>query len=250
MPATKKKNPGKSNTIKLKFDTSWSYAPAPESKSAASINKQYDLFINGEWQKPLSKKYFDSINPANEEKLSEVADANAGDVDKAVNAARNAYEKVWKKMQAKERAKYIFRIARMIQEKARELAIIESLDGGKPIRESRDFDVPTAANHFFYYAGWADKLEYAFPNRTTTPLGVAGQIIPWNFPLLMAAWKIAPALATGNTVVLKPAETTSLTALKLAEIIQESGLPEGVVNIITGHGKTGAAMVNHPAFIN
>ena len=236
----------KTNTVKLKFDTSWSYAPAPESKSTATINKQYDLFINGEWQKPSGKKYFDSINPANEEKLSEVADANAADVDKAVVAARNAYEKVWKKMPTKERAKYIFRIARMIQEKARELAIIETLDGGKPIRESRDFDVPAAANHFFYYAGWADKLEYAFPNRRTQSLGVAGQIIPWNFPLLMAAWKIAPALATGNTVILKPAETTSLTALKLAEIIQESDLPPGVVNIITGAGATGAAIVNHP----
>jgi aldehyde dehydrogenase (NAD+) len=249
MPAVKK--PAKSangtvknNTIKLKFDTTWNYAPAPESKSAATINKQYDLFINGEWQQ--GKKYFDTINPATEEKLSEVADASAADVDKAVTAARNAYEKVWKKMPAKERAKYIFRIARMVQEKARELAIIESLDGGKPIRESRDFDVPTAANHFFYYAGWADKLEYAFPNRKTAPLGVAGQIIPWNFPLLMAAWKIAPALATGNTVVLKPAETTPLTALKLAEIIQESDLPPGVVNIITGAGATGAAIVNHP----
>jgi aldehyde dehydrogenase (NAD+) len=240
--ATKAKN----NTLKLKFDTSWSYAPAPESKSAATINKQYDLFINGEWVKPSGGKYFDTINPANEEKLSEAADANVADVDKAVKAARTAYEKVWKKMPAKERGKYVFRIARMIQEKARELAIIESLDGGKPIRESRDFDVPTAANHFFYYAGWADKLEYAFPNRTTEPLGVAGQIIPWNFPLLMAAWKIAPAIATGNTVVLKPAETTPLTALKLAEIIQESDLPPGVVNIITGAGATGAAIVNHP----
>ena len=237
---------GKSNTLKLEFDTTWSYAPAPESKSAATIQKQYDLFINGEWQKPLSKKYFDSINPANEEKLSEVADANEADVNTAVCAARNAYEKVWRKMPAKERAKYVFRIARMIQEKARELAIIESLDGGKPIRESRDFDVPTSANHFFYYAGWADKLEYAFPNRRTEPLGVAGQIIPWNFPLLMAAWKIAPAIATGNTVVLKPAETTSLTALKLAEIIQESELPPGVVNVVTGAGATGAAIVNHP----
>jgi len=235
----------KSNTIKLKFDTSWSYAPAPESKSAASIKPQYDLFIDGKWTKPQSGKHFSTINPANEEKLSEVAEANAADVDKAVKAARNAYEKVWKKMPAKERAKYIFRISRMMQEKARELAIIESLDGGKPIRESRDFDVPTAANHFFYYAGWADKLEYAFPNRTTEPLGVAGQITPWNFPLLMAAWKIAPALATGNTVVLKPAETTPLTALKLAEIIQESGLPDGVVNILTGAGATGAALVNH-----
>ena len=247
MPATKKKKtPSKNNTIKLKFDTSWTYAPAPESKSAATINKQYDLFINGEWQKPLSKKYFDTINPANEEKLSEVADAGEADVDVAVKAAKTAYEKVWSKISPKERAKYIYRIARIIQEKARELAIIESLDGGKPIRESRDFDVPTAANHFFYYAGWADKLEYAFPNRRTEPLGVAGQIIPWNFPLLMAAWKIAPAIATGNTVVLKPAETTPLTALKLAEIIQEADLPPGVVNIITGAGATGAAIVNHP----
>ena len=243
MPKTisKKKN----NTIKLKFDT-WQYAPAPESKSAASIKSQYDLFINGEWVKPSGNKYFDTINPATEEKLSEVAEANVADVDKAVSSARKAYEKVWKKMPPKERAKYIFRIARMVQEKARELAIIETLNGGKAIRESRDFDVPTAANHFFYYAGWADKLEYAFPNRRTEPLGVAGQIIPWNFPLLMAAWKIAPALATGNTVVLKPAETTSLTALKLAEIIEESGLPPGVVNIITGAGATGAAIVNHP----
>jgi aldehyde dehydrogenase (NAD+) len=243
MPKTKTKS--KTNTIKLKFDTSWSYAPAPESKSAATIRKQYGLFINGQWQTPLSKKYFDSINPATEEKLSEVAEAGPADVDNAVKAARNAYEKVWRKMSAKERGKYIYRIARMIQEKARELAIIESLDGGKPIRESRDFDVPTAANHFFYYAGWADKLEYAFPNRNTEPLGVAGQIIPWNFPLLMAAWKIAPALATGNTVVLKPAETTSLTALKLAEIFEEADLPPGVVNIVTGAGTTGAAIVNH-----
>ena len=247
MPATtKKKSTAKSNTIKLNFDTTWKYAPAPESKSAALISNRYNLFINGEWQEPLSKKYFATINPANEEKLSEVAEANEADVNKAVSAARNAYEKYWKKLSPKERGKYIFRIARMMQEKARELAIIESLDGGKPIRESRDFDVPTACNHFFYYAGWADKLQYAFPNRTAESLGVAGQIIPWNFPLLMAAWKIAPALATGNTVVLKPAETTSLTALKLAEIIQESDLPPGVVNIITGAGATGAAIVNHP----
>jgi aldehyde dehydrogenase (NAD+) len=195
---------------------------------------------------PSGKKYFDTINPATEEKLSSIAEANPKDVNSAVAAARNAYEKVWKKMPVKERAKYIYRIARMIQERAREFAVIETLDGGKPIRESRDFDVPTAANHFFYYAGWADKLEYAFPNRRADPLGVAGQIIPWNFPLLMAAWKIAPALATGNTVVLKPAENTSLTALKLAELIQEADLPPGVVNIITGAGSTGAAIVNHP----
>lgn len=236
----------KNNTIKLKFDSARNLAPAPESKSAAKINERYELFINGEFQKPLSKKYFATINPATEEKLSEVAEANTADVNKAVEAARNAYEKVWKKTSPKERAKYIYRIARMVQERARELAIIETLDGGKPIRESRDFDVPTAANHFFYYAGWADKLEYAFPNRKAEPLGVAGQIIPWNFPLLMAAWKIAPALATGNTVVLKPAEGTPLTALKLAEIIQEADLPPGVVNIITGAGETGAAIVNHP----
>ncbi len=236
----------KTNTLKLKFETARNYAPAPESKAAAQINPRYDLFINGKFEKPLSKKYFSTINPATEEKLSEVAEANAADVDKAIKAARNASDKTWKKMPGKERAKYIFRIARMMQEKARELAVIETLDGGKPIRESRDFDVPLAANHFFYYAGWADKLEYAFPNRNAQPLGVAGQIIPWNFPLLMAAWKIAPALATGNTVVLKPAETTPLTALKLAEIIQEADLPPGVVNIITGAGATGSAIVNHP----
>ena len=237
--------PTKNNTLKLKFDSARKYSPAPESKSAAKIKDQYDLFINGKFEKPLSKKYFDTINPATEEKLSRIADANAADVNKAVKAARNAYENVWKKMHPKDRGKYIFRIARMVQERARELAVIETLDGGKPIRESRDFDIPIVANHFFYYAGWADKLEYAFPNRNAQSLGVAGQIIPWNFPLLMAAWKIAPALATGNTVVLKPAETTSLTALKLAEIIQEADLPPGVVNIITGAGATGAALVNH-----
>ena len=236
----------KKNTLKLKFDSSRNLAPALESKSVAKIAERYDLFINGKFEKPSSKKYFDTINPANEEKLSAVAEANAADVNKAVVAARSAYEKGWKKTAPKERAKYIYRIARLIQEHARELAVIETLDGGKPIRESRDFDVPTAANHFFYYAGWADKLEYAFPNRNPQPLGVAGQIIPWNFPLLMAAWKIAPALATGNTVVLKPAEATSLTALKLAEIVQEADLPPGVVNIITGAGATGAALVNHP----
>lgn len=230
----------------LRFDTDWQYDPAPESAAAARIESQYDLFIDGKWQKPKAEKYFETINPANEQVLSRVAESDATDVDRAVRAARNAYEKVWKKMAPAERGKYIFRIARILQEKARELAIVETLDGGKPIRESRDFDVPTAAQHFFYYAGWADKLPYAFPHRKAEPLGVAGQIIPWNFPLLMAAWKIAPALATGNTVVLKPAETTSLTALKLAAIIQEADLPPGVVNIITGAGATGAALVNHP----
>lgn len=236
----------KNNTLKLKFATARNYAPALESRSAAQIKERYDLFINGKFEKPSSKKYFATINPADEKKLSEVADANAADVNRAVTAAKTAYEKVWKKMPAAERGKYIYRIARIIQERAREFAVIETLDGGKPIRESRDFDVPTAANHLFYYAGWADKLQYAFPNRQVQPLGVAGQIIPWNFPLLMAAWKIAPALATGNTVVLKPAETTPLTALKLAEVLQEADLPPGVVNIITGAGNTGAMLVNHP----
>lgn len=225
---------------------SWNYVAAPEAKDHIRLNKKYDLFINGKFVKPNKGAYFNSINPANEEKLAEIAEADAKDVNTAVVAAKKAYDTVWKKLPAKERAKYIFRIARLMQERAREFAVIETMDGGKPIRESRDIDVPLAANHFFYYAGWADKLEYAFPNRHPQSLGVAGQIIPWNFPLLMAAWKIAPALATGNTVVLKPAETTSLTALKLAEIIQESGLPDGVVNIVTGHGQTGAAIVNHP----
>ncbi len=235
----------KKENKKLEFFTDWKYAPAPEATDHIRLQKQYELFINGKFVKPTSGKYFDTINPATEEKISTIAEANEKDVDLAVKSARTAYDKTWSKMPAKERAKYIFRIARLIQERARELSVIETMDGGKSIRESRDIDVPLAANHFFYYAGWADKLEYAFPNRKPQSLGVAGQVIPWNFPLLMAAWKIAPALATGNTVVLKPAETTSLTALKLAEIIQESGLPDGVVNIITGHGPVGASMVNH-----
>ncbi|MBP8033144.1 MAG: aldehyde dehydrogenase family protein [Bacteroidia bacterium] len=235
----------KKEVKKLEYFTDWKYAPSPEATDHIRLQKQYDLFINGKFVKPNSGKYFDTINPATEEKISSIAEANDKDVDSAVKAARGAYDKTWSKMPAKERAKYIYRIARLIQERARELSVIETLDGGKSIRESRDIDVPLAANHFFYYAGWADKLEYAFPNRQPKSLGVAGQVIPWNFPLLMAAWKIAPALATGNTVVLKPAETTSLTALKLAEIIQESGLPDGVVNIITGHGPVGASMVNH-----
>ena len=231
---------------KLKINSGWDFAPSLESTDHFSIKKQYELFIDGKWVKPTSGKYFDTINPATEEKLASIAEANEKDVDKAVKAARKAYNEVWSKMPAKERAKYIYRIARLIQERAREFAVIETLDGGKPIRESRDIDVPLAAAHFFYYAGWADKLDYAFPNKKMQPLGVAGQIVPWNFPLLMAAWKIAPALATGNTVVLKPAETTSLTALKLAELIQDAGLPDGVVNIVTGAGTTGAAIVNHP----
>ncbi|MBK9285945.1 MAG: aldehyde dehydrogenase family protein [Sphingobacteriaceae bacterium] len=227
-------------------DFNWAYAPAPESKEHIQIKNRYDLFINGKWVKPSSGKYYDTINPATEEKISSVAEANEKDVHLAVAAARKAYDTVWKKMSGADRGKYIYRIARIIQERSRELAVIESMNGGKPIRESRDFDIPTAANHFFYYAGWADKLDYAFPGKKPKSIGVAAQIIPWNFPLLMAAWKIAPALAAGNTLVLKPAESTPLTALKLAEIIEESGLPPGVVNIITGFGNTGAAMVNHP----
>ena len=229
---------------KIDINKSWNYASAAEGTEHIQLKSKYDLFINGEFVKPSSKKYFNSINPANGEHIAKVAQANKEDVDKAVKAARKAF-KSWSKLEPKERGKYIFRIARMIQERAKEFALIESMDGGKPIRESRDIDIPLAANHFFYYAGWADKLEYVFPNKSPKPLGVAGQIIPWNFPLLMAAWKIAPALAAGNTVVLKPAETTSLTALKLAELIQDSGLPKGVVNIITGAGETGAEIVNH-----
>ncbi len=229
----------------LAFDSGWDYAPAPESTDHVSLEKRYGLFIDGEFVAPQKGRYFDSINPATEEKLSRVAEADAADVDRAVKAARRAYRNAWSRMKPAERGKYIYRIARIIQERAREFAAIESLDGGKPIRESRDVDIPLAAAHFFYYAGWADKLEYAFPGRGVRPLGVAGQIIPWNFPMLMAAWKIAPALACGNTVVLKPAETTPLTALKLAEVIRDAGLPPGVVNIVTGAGKTGAALVEH-----
>ena len=225
--------------------TSWDLAPAPESTGHISIADSYGLFINGKFVDSNGGDKFATINPATEETLSEITEASEADVDKAVKAARTAYQKVWSKVSARERGKYLFRIARLIQEKARELAVIESLDGGKPIRESRDVDVPLAAAHFFYYAGWADKLGYAFPGRPIEPYGVAGQVIPWNFPLLMAAWKIAPALATGNCVVIKPAETTSLTALKLAEIIQQAELPPGVVNIVTGHGPVGAAIVNH-----
>ena len=236
----------KSEKIKpLNFSTSWSYAPAPEGTEHVQLKEQYSLFINGKFTAPAQGKYFDTINPATEKKIASVANAGASDVDKAVKAARAAHSGVWSKMPAAERGKYLYRIARILQEKARELAVIESMDGGKPIRESRDIDVPLAAAHFFYYAGWADKMEYAFPGRKAHSLGVAGQIIPWNFPLLMAAWKIAPALDCGNTVVLKPAETTPLTALKLAEIIQEADLPPGVVNILTGAGATGAAIVDH-----
>jgi aldehyde dehydrogenase (NAD+) len=223
----------------------WEYAPSLESTDHVKIASRYNLFIGGKFVEPHSGKWFETLNPATEETLSEMAEADAHDVDRAVKEARRAYEKVWRKISPSERAKYIFRVARLIQEKARALAVVETMNGGKPIKESRDIDIPLAAAHFFYYAGWADKLEYAFPNRNVAPVGVAGQIIPWNFPLLMAAWKLAPALAAGNTVVLKPAETTSITALMLAEIFQEADFPPGVVNIITGAGATGAALVSH-----
>ena len=223
----------------------WDYSPAPESTDHIQLKDQYDLFINGEFMPAVDGKYFDTINPSNEKKIAEVAEAGKADIEKAVASAQKAYEKTWSKMHPKERGKYIYRIARLLQERAREFSVIETMDGGKPIRESRDVDVPLAAAHFFYHAGWADKLEYAFPGRVAKPLGVVGQIIPWNFPLLMASWKLAPALATGNTVVLKPAETTPLTAMKLAEIIQEADLPPGVVNIVNGAGETGKFLVNH-----
>ena len=245
-PKTKSGNFVSTEPNKLAFNDGWQYAPAPESTDHVTIDQRYKLFIGGEFVAPEAGRHFETINPATEEQLSSVALAGEADVDRAVKAARKAYDGAWSKMQASERSKYIYRIARILQERAREFAVIESLDGGKPIRESRDIDIPLAAAHFFYYAGWADKLEYAFPGRHAVSLGVAGQIIPWNFPLLMAAWKIAPALACGNTVVLKPAETTPLTAMKLAEVIRDAGLPPGVVNIVTGAGETGAAIVNHP----
>src|SRR3954468_19256675 len=231
---------------RLNFGDRWSYAPAPEANDYIRLHKRYPLFIGGKFVAPKSGKYFDSINPATEEKLAEIADANARDVDLAVKSARKAYRNVWSKMPGRERGKFLFRIARLIQEKSRELAVLETMDGGKTIKESRDIDLPLVAAHFFYYAGWADKLDYAFPGRRALPLGVAGQIIPWNFPLLMAAWKLAPALATGNTCVLKPAETTSISAMHLAEIFQEAELPPGVVNIVSGAGETGRALVEHP----
>ena len=231
---------------RLNFGGKWEYAPALEDAKAYPIAPRHELFINGKFTAPAAGKYFSSLNPATEEVLTEMASGTAADVDAAVKSARRAYDRVWSKMPPRERGKYLYRIARVLQERARELAVLETLDGGKPIKETRDIDLPLAAAHFFYHAGWADKLKYAFPGRTPRPLGVAGQIIPWNFPLLMAAWKLAPALACGNTVVLKPAETTSLTALRLAEILQAADLPAGVVNIVTGGGDTGAALVNHP----
>ena len=222
------------------------YAPAPESRAIVDIASSYGLFIGGEFVEPVDGATFKTVNPASEEVLADVTAAGPQDVDAAVRAARTAYDKVWSTMSGRDRGKYLFRIARIIQERSRELAVLESIDNGKPIRESRDVDIPLVAAHFFYYAGWADKLAYAGFGADPKPYGVAGQIIPWNFPLLMLAWKVAPALATGNTVVLKPAETTPLTALLFAEICQQADLPPGVVNIVTGAGETGRALVEHP----
>jgi aldehyde dehydrogenase (NAD+) len=228
----------------MEMPVSFDYAPAPESRAVVSIKPKYGHFIAGKFV--AGSKHFPTINPATEEVLSHIALAGKAEVDAAVKAARKAYMTTWSKMSGKERGKYLFRIARIMQERAREFAVLETLDNGKPIRESRDVDVPLAAAHFFYHAGWADKLEFAGLGTSTKPHGVAGQIIPWNFPLLMLAWKVAPALAAGNTVVLKPAESTSLTALLFAEVCQQAELPAGVVNIVTGDGSTGALIVNHP----
>ncbi|MFY9783187.1 MAG: aldehyde dehydrogenase family protein [Acidimicrobiales bacterium] len=225
---------------------SLSYDPAPESAAIAHLKPAYGLFIEGEFSDPSTHDFFETLNPANEDVLARVSQASSADVNRAVLAARKAYDTVWSKTSGAQRAKYLFRIARLIQERSRELAVVETLDNGKPIRESRDLDIPLAAAHFFYYAGWADKLDYAGFGANPKPFGVAGQIIPWNFPLLMAAWKLAPALAAGNTCVLKPAETTPLSALVLAEILEQAELPPGVVNIITGDGTSGAALVDHP----
>lgn len=233
-----------SSSRELIFGDLWEYDPAPETADP-KLKSRYDLFIDGQFSAPQSGKYFESINPGNEKKLADIAMAGAADVDAAYEAAQKSFDTVWSKMPGRERGKYIYRIARLLQDRAREIAVAETMDGGKPIKESRDFDVPMAAAHFFYHAGWADKLEYVAPGRSVAPLGVVGQVIPWNFPLLMMAWKLAPALAMGNCVVIKPAETTSITALKLAEILQEAELPPGVVNIVSGAGETGAAVMNH-----
>jgi aldehyde dehydrogenase (NAD+) len=223
----------------------WTYAPAPESREIVSIADRYGLYVGGEFVEPRSADQYTTLDPSSEEPLAEIAQAGAEDVDLAVQAARDAFADGWSDLRPAERAKYLFRIARILQERSREFAVLESLNGGKPIRESRDVDLPLSAAHFFYYAGWADKLEYAFPNRRPRPIGVAGQIIPWNFPLLMLAWKIAPALAAGNTVILKPAETTPLTALLFCDVLRQAELPAGVVNIVTGDGRTGAELVKH-----
>jgi aldehyde dehydrogenase (NAD+) len=223
----------------------WDYAPAPEARDIVTLEDRYGLYVGGEFVEPRSGEYFPTIDPSREEQLAEVAQAGKEDVDLAARAARDAFDNGWSDISPAERAKYLFRVARILQERSREFAVLESLNGGKPIRESRDVDLPLSAAHFFYYAGWADKLEYAFPNRRPKPIGVAGQIIPWNFPLLMLSWKIAPALAAGNTVVLKPAETTPLSALLFADVLRQAELPPGVVNIVTGDGRAGAEIVKH-----
>ena len=222
------------------------YATSPESREIVKLEERYGLYIGGEFVEPRSGEWLQTVDPATEEPLAEVAQAGPEDVAAAVASAREAYEERWSQIRAAERAKYLFRIARILQERSRELAVLETLNNGKPIKESRDVDIPLAAAHFFYYAGWADKLEYAFPNASPRPLGVAAQVIPWNFPLLMLAWKIAPALAAGNTVVLKPAPTTPLTALLFCDVLRQAEVPPGVVNIVTGDGGTGAALVRDP----
>ena len=246
MTRRRRRGSGRGSGTALTLERGWEYAPAPESREIVSIAPEYGLFVGGEFAPAASGKTFATINPATEEPLTKVAWAGPADVDRAVAAARAAYEKTWGTMPGSERAKYLYRIARILQERAREFAVLESIDNGKPIKETRDVDIPLAAAHFFYYAGWADKLEYAGFGPDPRPLGVAGQVIPWNFPLLMAAWKLAPALAAGNTCVLKPAETTPLSALLLAEVCQQAELPPGVVNVLTGAGETGAAVVVTP----
>ncbi|MEY4674068.1 MAG: aldehyde dehydrogenase [Planctomycetota bacterium] len=230
---------------KLSFGSVWQYAPAPESREVVRLQDRYGHFVDGAFVQPRSGRFLATVNPATEEHLAEVAHGDTKDVDRAVAAARKAFGP-WSRLSGAERSRFLYRIARLVQERARELAVLETLDNGKPIRETRDVDVPLAAQHFFHHAGWADKLELAFPGARPRPLGVVGQVIPWNFPLLMAAWKLAPALAAGNTVVLKPAESTPLSVLALCEILQQAELPPGVVNVVTGDGATGAALVRHP----
>lgn len=245
---TDKKRPAARNgrpAPELIFGDLWEYDPAPETADP-KLKPRYDLFINGRFTPPKGGRYFDTINPANETKITEIALGGADDVDAAYAAAKKAFDTTWGRMPGRERAKYIYRIARLLQDRAREFAVAETMDNGKPIKETRDFDVPMAAAHFFYHAGWADKLDYVAAGRRVAPLGVVGQVVPWNFPLLMQAWKIAPALAAGNCVVIKPATNTPLTAIKLAEIFADAGLPPGVVNVVTGPGSTGGLIMAHP----
>ena len=248
MPSKSKTTPKarRPNTPDLLFGNLWEFDPAPEAADP-KLKESYSLFIDGKLVAPRSRKFFDSINPGNAKPLARIPAAGRADIDAAFSAAQSGHSKYWARLSGKDRGKYLYRIARLLQDRSREFAVAESMDGGKPIKESRDFDLPMAAAHFFYYAGWADKLEYALPGTSFKPYGVVGQIIPWNFPLLMLAWKIAPALATGNCVVIKPAETTSITALKFAEILQEADLPPGVVNVVSGAGATGQMIVNHKA---